>query len=129
MALSQDQIADLVIATLSAYKYSLDSAWELRGGLKTAGLCTPKVVLQKDAEAVVKALKAVGYDRGKLTAIIAPRLQSLMAAIDAGHLHSLVDDIAANDEDAFRARLEKVKGAGPMCSRIAWILMAKESAQ
>lgn len=129
MALSEDQIADLVVATLAAYKYSLDSAWNLRGSLKKAGLCTPKVALRQDTEAVVKSLKAVGYDRGKLTAIIAPRLQSLMAAIDTGDLHALVNDIAANGEDAFRARLEKVKGAGPMCSRIAWILMAKESAQ
>ena len=129
MALTEDHISHLVVATLAAYKYSLDSAWNLRGALKKTGLCTPKAVLQKDTETIVNELKAVGYDRGKITPIIAPRLQSLMAALDAGELDQLADDIAAHDEESFRSRLEKVKGIGPICSQIAWILMAKESAR
>lgn len=41
-------------------------------------------------------------------------------------LHPLVDDVAANYEDTLRAPLEKVKGAGPMCSQVARLLVAKE---
>ena len=52
-----------------------------------------------------------------------------MAAIGAWDLDVLVDDVAANDREAFQSRLEELKGIGAMCSLIAWILMAKESIQ
>ncbi len=39
MALSDEQVLELVVATLATYQYSLEKAWALRDALRAGGLC------------------------------------------------------------------------------------------
>ena len=44
MALSEERIVELVVATLATYAYSLEKAWALKDSLQTAKLCDPIAV-------------------------------------------------------------------------------------
>jgi hypothetical protein len=115
-------LQDLVIAMLATYQFPLERAWALREPLAAAGLMTPEVVLALDTGELGNALKEVGYDRGGVTYIIAPRLRSLLAAARGGLVDELAQRVAARDEAGFRRRLEAVDGFGPKGSGIAWDL-------
>jgi len=123
MKLDDEQLTDLVVATLATYNYRLEKAWALRGSLQAAGLTDPTQVVGSTAEEVGNALKAAGYDRGGITYIIAPRLVSLLEAAVSGELDPLAAAVSDRDEAAFAATLTDVKGFGPTAARVAWMLM------
>ncbi|MDF1667664.1 MAG: hypothetical protein P1V97_38360 [Planctomycetota bacterium] len=116
MALSEDQRLDLVVAVLATYNYSLEKAWALKAQLKDVGLGNPKIVLGKDEGEVGNLMKKAGY-------IIAPRVVSLMEAINSGDLDPLAKHIASKKEKLFLDCLGKVKGFGPKSCKVAWELM------
>ncbi len=127
MELSEDQRINLVVALLAGYSYSLENAWILRERLRSVGLANPETIFHKDVAAVGNLMKAVGYDRGGITYIIAPRLISLMVAVQFGQLDGLAASINNNDEAAFCKQIEGVKGFGPTTAQIAWMLLKNEA--
>lgn len=124
MALSDEQVLELVVATLATYQYSLEKAWALRDALRAGGLCDPSAVAHMDVADLGNALKTAGYDRGGITYIIAPRVLNLMEAIQAGKLDSVPGSLAEGDQEAFSDTLCNVKGFGPKAALVAWQLMA-----
>ncbi len=127
MVLSEDQRINLVVALLAGYSYSLEKAWILRARLRSVGLANPETIVHKDVAAVGNLMKAAGYDRGGITYIIAPRLISLMVAVQSGQLDGLAASIHNNDEAAFCKQIEGVKGFGPTTAQIAWMLLKNEA--
>ena len=83
--------------------------------------------MNKDEATVGNLMKAAGYDRGGITYIIAPRLISLMTAVQSGQLDGLATSIHSNDETAFCKQIESVKGFGPKTAQIAWMLLKNEA--
>ncbi|MDF1543233.1 MAG: hypothetical protein P1P71_08970 [Anaerosomatales bacterium] len=124
MALLDEHVVELVVGTLATYQYSLDKAWALRDALLSSGLCDPATVVAMDVADIGNALKAAGYDRGGITYIIAPRVRSLMEAVQAGTLDSIAEALSSGDQDAFSETLCSVKGFGPKAAFVAWQLMA-----
>ena len=129
MALSDEHVVELVVATLATYQYSLEKAWDLRDALRAGGLCEPAKVAGMDDGDLGNALKAAGYDRGGITYIIAPRVRNLLEAVQAGKLDSLAKALAKGNKDAFTDTLASVKGFGPKSAEIAWELMAPASSK
>jgi hypothetical protein len=124
MALSEQNLVELVVATLATYQYSLERAWALAEPLQDAGLCDPSRVAGRDPVDVGNALKAAGYDRGGITYIISPRIVSLMQAVTDGSLDDLTSHVEHRDRDAFGSTLLSVHGFGPKAVEMAWALMA-----
>lgn len=129
MALSDEHVVELVVATLATYQYSLEKAWDLRDALRTAGLCDPAAVGAMDVADLGNALKSAGYDRGGITYIIAPRVHSLLEAVGEGKLDSLAEALEQGDEDGFSTTLAAVKGFGPKAAHVAWQLMAPATSE
>lgn len=118
--MSDRLLQDLALAALAAYNYDLDRAVALREPLANAGLLDPERVLGLDVGDLGNALKAAGYDRGGVTYIIAPRLQSLMAAARDGAIDRARDRLNAADPEGFGAAVREIKGFGPKAAELAW---------
>ena len=122
MALSTENIADLVAALLCVNQYPLHRAVALVPALKAAGLLDPATVNALSQDALVAALRAAGYDRGGFVPILAFRMYPLMEALAAGQLDPLADAARSGDKAAFAATLGAVHGYGPRTIDLAWTL-------
>lgn len=127
MGLSDDTVESLVVAVLAVYQYSLEKAWDLRDGLRKAGLFEPESVVGKEEAQIGNLMKRAGYDRGGITYIIAPRLIGLMEAIQRGDLDELPGFVAAGDREGAVAIITSIKGFGPKSADSAWELMKPQS--
>ncbi len=123
MSLSEDQRLNLVIAILAGYSYSLEDAWKLKDKLRAEGLATPAITLGRDDATIGNLLKRVGYDRGGITYIIAPRVRALMESISNGTLDGLDATIQHAREANFCTIFSRVKGIGPKTAQLAWMLV------
>lgn len=124
MALSSKHVEDLFVSLLSINNYAVTKTWDLLPQLREAGLTDPKRVAGLDGGVLSRELKSAGYDRGKITDIIAPRLRNLMALIEEGDLDSLPDLVARGDKDGVQASLVAIEGVGPRVAATAWMLLS-----
>ena len=81
-----------------------------------------KVVAMDNAE-VVRRLRSAGYDRGKVTLILAPRLRALMMKTQAGALDELSAAVENRDFELANSILLPVPGIGPRVVETAWLLL------
>jgi endonuclease III-like uncharacterized protein len=121
--LPDDLVDSLVAAILAANNYSLEKVWKVLPRLQEEGLTKPGAVTSEDLAQLTSRLAAAGYDRGRLTAMFAERLQNLMKAIDAGQFDHLRSAATRGDFQAFQTTLCRVRGIGPQVARNAWILL------
>jgi endonuclease III-like uncharacterized protein len=121
-----DLVDSLVTALLAVNNYSLEKVWKLLPRLQEEGLTKPGPVASEDLSRLTIRLAAAGYDRGRLTAMFAERLQSLMAAIGSGQLDDLSSAATRKDRQALQRTLCKVRGIGPQVAQNAWILLQEE---
>ena len=110
MTLSQKYVTDLVVATLSVNSYPVTWTWELLPALEEHGLLDPIRVAARDPGELIDALELAGYARGKITWIVAPRLQTLMSEVGAGKLDGLSEAVTAGDEAAATELLTAIRG-------------------
>lgn len=123
LALAQRQVEDLVTALLAVNSYPITRVWEILPGLREASLCEVEKVVAMDNEEVVKRLRSAGYDRGKVTQILAPRLRALMMKAQAGALDELSIAIENRDFELASRILLPVPGVGPRVVETAWLLL------
>ena len=124
MPLPQKHIEDLFVALLSINNHSVTKTWDQLPRLRDAGLTEPKRVAGMEPDLLSARLKAAGYDRGKITDILAPRLKALMMQVDRGQLDSLADLVAAKDEGGVKKILLAIDGVGPRVAATAWMLLS-----
>lgn len=122
MAISTKSLEALAIAVLSVNNYPLEKAWSLLPALRKSSLLDPSRVVSDDLGDLTVRLARAGYNRGLLTAMLAERLQWLMAAAKAGTLDRLDELVAADKREEAVSMLCSVKGVGPAVARNAWLL-------
>lgn len=127
MALSQKQVDDLIVALLSINKYTVTMTWNLLPRFRDAGLTNPRRVAEMDEGTLLQELKRAGYDRGKITDIIAPRLRNLMVCIRSGDLDTLPTMVGRDDEESVKAKLREINGVGPLVAATAWLLLSSST--
>jgi hypothetical protein len=121
--LPDDVVDSLVMALLGVNNYPLEKVWNLLPRLREEGLTKPCQVASEDLNRLTARLINAGYDRGRLTAMFAERLQHLMAAIQSGQLDGLDDPATRKDSQAMRQILCTVRGIGPQVAQNAWVLL------
>jgi len=109
---------------LSVNNYSVTDAWALLPALRGAGLSDAALVASMEQSEIVARLKTAGYDRGKITEILAPRLQALMRAVEDGVLDGVSTIVEAEDREGLRALLLPIPGVGPRVLETAWMLLS-----
>lgn len=129
MTLSPKHVTDLVVATLSVNSYPVTSTWELLPALGEQGLLDFAGVAARAPGELIDALERAGYRRGKITWIVAPRLQTLMSEVGAGKLDGLSEAVSAGDETAATELLTAIRGVGPRVAATAWMLLTSEPAK
>lgn len=123
MGLTTQQFECLVVALLAVNGYSLEKVHRVLPGLRAAGLADTESAAQKDLPAVIAALTMAGYDRGRLTWLLAERLRALVAAARCGDLDALADAVERRDEETAMQMMLRVHGIGPKVARSAWMLL------
>lgn len=123
MKLSNDQVEALVTAVLAVNQYPIEKAWDLLPTLREAGLTDPRTFAHGEIGDVTRRLATAGYDRGRLTSMLASRLQGLMNAVQDGLLDDLPEAAALGDRAAAAVILQRVKGVGPRVADSAWLLL------
>ena len=121
--LPDDVVDSLVTALLAVNNYSLEKVWKVLPRLQNEGLTNPGLVASEDLGRLTIRLVDAGYDRGRLTAMFAERLQHLMAAIESGELDGLDGAATRKDPQAVRNILCRVRGIGPQVAQNAWVLL------
>ena len=121
-----DLVDSLVTALLAENNYSLEKVWKVLPRLQDEGLTKPGPVASEDLTRLTTRLAEAGYDRGRLTAMFAERLQNLMAAIVSGQLDDLRSAATRKDLQALQRTLCRVRGVGPQVAQNAWILLQEE---
>ena len=124
MKISQRHLEDILLAMLSVNNYPVTDAWALLPALRTAGLFDAARVASMDQSEIVARLKMAGYDRGKITEILAPRLQALMRAAEDGVLDGVSMIVEAEDRKGLRGLLLPIPGVGPRVLETAWMLLS-----
>ncbi len=109
---------------LSVNNYPVTDAWALLPSLRAAGLFDAVLVASMEQSEIVARLKMAGYDRGKITEILAPRLQALMRAVEGGELDGVSTIVEAEDREGLRALLLPIPGVGPRVFETAWMLLS-----
>lgn len=127
MALSPDQVADLLVAALAVNSYPVAQAWSLLPALRGEGLADPAAVVALRNEEIVERLERAGYRRGQVNFIVAPRLHELMQAIHHGRLAALPGLVTSRNEATAIELLRTVPGVGPKVSARAWQLLTTSS--
>jgi hypothetical protein len=106
----------IVAASLAVNKYPLERSWNLLPKLREQQLTDPAFVASLDVGELKEKLIAIGYDRGKLTPMLAGRFKDLMTDIVAGVLSELPKAISENNKQVAIEILCKVRGIGPMAA-------------
>ena len=127
--LKSNTLEAVVTAVLAVQNYSLEKAWGLLSALRDAGLLEPDAVAALSVERLAARLAKAGYDRGRLTEMMAGRFKSLMVAVANGDLDDLDGAVRANDSRAAQSLLQRVHGVGPQVSRNAWLLLQEGPAK
>ena len=118
------EVEAVIAAALAVQNYRVEKAWKLLPGLRAAGLTDPASVAVDDVEALTAKLVAAGYDRGKLTGMIAGRFRRLMEQINAGGLDGIAEAVRNEDRDGVIAILTELHGIGPSAATSAWMLLS-----
>lgn len=124
MALAQEYVDDLVVALLSINNYPVTTTWDLLPRLRAGGLTDAQRMVVLDSAAIALRLKAAGYDRGKITDILAPRLRNLLKLANDGALDALPNLVQTGGEESVRSLLLPLKGVGPRVAATAWMLLS-----
>ena len=123
MTLAQHQLDDLITALLAVNNYPITRVWQILPALREAHLCEVEKVVAMDNAEVVRRLRSAGYDRGKVTLILAPRLRALMMKTQAGALDELSAAVENRDFELANSILLPVPGIGPRVVETAWLLL------
>jgi 3-methyladenine DNA glycosylase/8-oxoguanine DNA glycosylase len=126
--LPDDVVDSLVMALLGVNNYPLEKVWNLLPRLREGGLTQPSQVASEDLNRLTARLITAGYDRGRLTGMLAERLQHLMTAIASGRLDDLCRASTRKDATVVQRMLCEIRGIGPQVAQNAWMLL-QESAE
>ena len=114
-------LESVVVALLAVNNYPLEKAWKLLPALREAGLTSPAKVPDDLGDCTVK-LASAGYDRGLLTAMLAERIQNVMASARRGDLAKLEGLVKGGKKDEAVTLLCTVRGIGPKVAATTWML-------
>ena len=120
---TEKQLECIAAAVLAVNAYPLERAQRLLPALRALGLLAPEQARAMSLERVIAGLEQAGYARGKLTWMVAERLQGVMEACATGRLDGLVDALERDDRAEGERLLDDVRGIGPHVASSAWALM------
>ncbi len=123
MTLSAKHFECIVASVLAVNQYSLSKAQALLPKLEREGMTSVQRLRSMSLADVIAALIAAGYDRKRLTWMLAERLKLLADSVAAGELDELAHALDQGDQAQGCAILERLPGIGPHVARAAWTLM------
>ena len=113
----------VLVSLLAVNSWSLERVYNLRGGLREAGLVDFDAVEKLSIEEVAERLSAAGYTRGDyMNTLMALRISSMAPVLSAEELERLSEDVEAGRRDDANALLRRIKGVGPSVLTSFWVL-------
>lgn len=117
---------DILLALLAVNAMPLQRVYAIREQLLEAGLLDFAAVAKLSVPEVTQRLVAAGYDRRRLTALIADRVRALAAALTDEELRKIADDVNAGRRSEVNATLSRLRGVGPFVLESFWLLQDAE---
>ena len=109
--------ADVVVAILSVNLYPVERTFEHLDGFVREGLVDPTNLATWSVAETTHRLRLAGYDRGRLTPMMAERLVSLGRFVQEGGREHCDAVLLRGEADEISALLSPVRGVGPAVLR------------